>query len=159
MSTLTAAIPRTQEAASGPVEDRSVPAPAGARRESVGPEAGRTADPEVASVAKRRHHSTDYKLKILEEIDASPGKTGLILRREGLYSSYLTKWRQWRDEMSTAKKPTSKNKQMHNEVAKLKRENARLKLELQKAEGVIDLQKKASELLALMSRNENADNS
>ena len=110
-------------------------------------------------MAKRRRHSADYKLKILAEIDASPGKTGLILRREGLYSSYLTKWRQWRDEMSTAKKPTSKNKQMHNEVAKLKRENARLKLELQKAEGIIDLQKKASELLALMSRNENADNS
>jgi len=157
MSTLTAAIPCTQEATPGPVEDRSVPAPAGARRESTGPGVGRTADPEVVSVAKRRRHSTDYKLKILEEIDASPGKTGLILRREGLYSSYLTKWRQWRDEESMQKKPTSDNKQMHNEMAKLKRENARLTLQLQKAEGIIDLQKKASELLKLMSRNENAD--
>ena len=57
--------------------------------------------------------------------------------------------------MSAEKKPTSKNKQMHNEMAKLKRENARLKLKLQKAEGIIDLQKKASEMLELMSRNEN----
>jgi len=45
---------------------------------------------------------------------------------------------------------------MHNEMAKLKRENARLKLELQKAEGIIDLQKKASELLKLMSQKDNA---
>ena len=61
--------------------------------------------------------------------------------------------------MSTTQKPTSKNKQMHNELAKLNRENARLKLKLQKAEGIIDLQKKASELLELMSQNANADNS
>ncbi|MFT7487672.1 MAG: transposase [Candidatus Promineifilaceae bacterium] len=148
---------RSEDAALGPAGDRSVPAPAGARREPAGPRAGSVADPEVASVAKRRRHSTDYKLKILEEIDASPGKTGLILRREGLYSSYLTKWRQWKDEESMQKKPTSENKQMHNEMAKLKRENARLTLQLQKAEGIIGLQKKASELLTLMSLNENVD--
>ena len=59
--------------------------------------------------------------------------------------------------MSTTKKPTSANKQMHNEMAKLKRENARLKLKLQKAEGIIDLQKKACELLKLMSQSEKGD--
>ena len=117
------------------------------------PWAGRATDPEVVPVAKRRQHSAKYKLKILAEIDATPGKTGLILRREGLCSSYLAKWRQWRDEGSMQRKPTSENKQMHNEIAKLKRENARLTLELQKAEGIIELQKKASELLALMSAN------
>lgn len=58
--------------------------------------------------------------------------------------------------MST-KNPTSKNKQGHNEMAKLKRENARLTLELQKAEGIIELQKKASELLKLMSQNVSAE--
>lgn len=152
MSTLT--LVRTP----GLAEDRSVPASAGARRESASPGVGRPADPEVVSVAKRRRHSTKYKLRILGEIDSSPGKTGIILRREGLYSSYLTKWRQWRDQMSMQKSPTSKNKQMHNEMAKLKRENARLKLKLQKAEGIIDLQKKASELLKLMSQNESAVN-
>ena len=147
----------TLEATPGVAEDRSVPAPAGARRESASPGLGRATDPEVVPVAKRRQHSAKYKLKILAEIDATPGKTGLILRREGLYSSYLAKWRQWRDEVSMQKKPTSENKQMHNEMAKLKRENARLTLELQKAEGIIELQKKASELLTLMSQNANAD--
>ena len=148
---------RSEDAALGTAGDSSVPAPAGVRREPAGPRAGSVADPEVVSVAKRRRHSTDYKLKILDEIDANPGKAGLILRREGLYSSYLTKWRQWKDEESMQKKPTSENKQMHNDMAKLKRENARLTLQLQKAEGIIDLQKKASELLTLMSRNESAD--
>lgn len=145
----------TEEATPGLAEERSVPAPAGARRESGSPGVGRAADPEVVPVAKRRQHSAKYKLKILDEIEASPGQTGVILRREGLYSSYLQKWRHWRDEMSTEKKPTSKNKQMHNEMAKLKRQNARLKLKLQKADAIIDLQKKASELLKLMSQKEN----
>ena len=144
----------TLDATPGLAEDRSGSASAGTRRESASPGVGAAADPEVVSIAKRRRHSSEYKLRILTEIDANPGKTGLILRREGLYSSYLTKWR---EAMSMEKKPTSENKQMHNEMAKLKRENARLKLHLQKAEGIIDLQKKASELLKLMSRNENDD--
>ena len=142
----------------GLAEDRSVPALAGAQRESANPGVGRATNPEVVQVAKRRSHSTEYKLRVLAEIDASPDETGIILRREGLYSSYLTKWRQWRDKMNTAKIPTSKNKQTHNELAKLKRENASLKLKLQQAEGIIDLQKKASELLTLMSLNANAGN-
>ena len=137
--------------------DRSATAGAGAHREAARSGASQSADPEVASVAKRRSHSAEYKLRILAEIEANPGRTGIILRREGLYSSYLRKWRQWREGMSTTKKPTSANKQMHNEMAKLKRENARLKLKLQKAEGIIDLQKKASELLRLMSQSEKGD--
>lgn len=146
----------TLEATPVLAEDRSVSAAAGARRESGSTGVGRAADPEVASVAQRRRHSAKYKLRILDEIDSSPGKTGIILRREGLYSSYLAKWREWRDGMST-KNPTSKNKQGHNEMAKLKRENARLTLELQKAEGIIELQKQASELLKLMSQNVSAE--
>ena len=145
----------TLEATPVLAEDRSVPAAAGARRESASTGVGRAADPEVVPVAQRRRHSAKYKLKILDEIDSSPGKTGIILRREGLYSSYLAKWREWRDGMSTEKKPTSANKQMHNEMAKLKRENARLKLKLQQADAIIGLQKKASELLKLMSQNAN----
>ena len=54
--------------------------------------------------------------------------------------------------MSTKKKPTSANKQMHNEMAKLKRENARLQMKLQRAEGLIELQKKASEMLEMISQ-------
>ncbi len=49
---------------------------------------------------------------------------------------------------------SSPNKRLHNEVAHLQRENDRLKLKLQKAEGLIELQKKASEILSIMSRDE-----
>ena len=139
--------------------DRSAPAGAGTRREAAGLGVGQAGNPEVTAVAKRRKHSAEYKLKILAEIDRDPGQTGMILRREGLYSSCLSNWRQWRNKMSTRKKPTSENKQLHNELAKAKRENARLTLKLQKAEGLIELQKKTSEILELMSRNANEGNS
>ena len=143
------------EGAPGQAVDRGDTAQAGSWRETACPGAGRAANPEVAAVAQRRRFSDQYKLKLLTEIDDNPGMSGVILRREGLYSSNLFRWRQWRDRMGTQQKPVSKNKRMHNEMATLQRENARLKMKLQKAEGLIELQKKTSELLELMSRNGN----
>jgi len=131
--------------------DRSVSAVAETRREPASAAVGRAEDPEVAQVAKRRKHSAEYKNRILEEIENSPGKIGIILRREGLYSSYLKKWR---DQMNKPKHPASSpNKQLHNELAKAQRQIKRLELKLQKAEGIIELQKKTSEMLNLMSKN------
>ena len=134
--------------------DRCFSAVAETRREPASAAVGHAEDPEVAQVAKRRKHSAEYKLRVLEEIDNSPGKTGIILRREGLYSSYLQKWKIWRDKMNKPEhqKSSSNRKQLHNEVAKLQRENKRLELKLQKAEGLIELQKKTSEMLSLMSK-------
>ena len=60
--------------------------------------------------------------------------------------------------MTTEHKPTSKNKQMHNEMAKLQRENSRLAMKLKKAEALIELQKKTSELLEMMSRSASDEN-
>jgi transposase-like protein len=131
----------TLEKSVGVAGDRSVPAEAGTGREAVAPTLGRASDPEVAPVAKRRNHSASYKLRILKELDESSGKIGIILRREGLYSSYIPKWRQWKENMTQPNK-TSANKQAHNELAKLRRENERLSLKLKKAEGLIELQKK-----------------
>lgn len=147
----------TLEATRGLVDDQSVAAEAATRREAASPRVGRSSNPEVAAVAQRRRFSDQYKLRILTEVENHPGSTGVILRREGLYSSNLSRWRDWRDRMSTQKKPVSENKRMHNEVAKLQRENARLKMKLQKAEGLIEFQKKTSELLSMMSRNENGE--
>jgi transposase len=143
----------TLEPTCGVDADRSVAAEAAARREAAAPQVGIALDPEVAAVAKRRKFSNDYKLRILTEIDENLGSTGSIIRREGLYSSHITDWRRWRDKMTTEHKPTSKNKQMHNEMAKLQRENSRLTMKLQKAEALVELQKKTSELLDMMSRN------
>ena len=139
--------------------ERRAAAAAATRREGATPQVGHLADPEVAAVAKRRRFSTQYKLGLLKEIEENPGHTGIILRREGLYSSNITSWKLWRNKMATEKKPVSENKRMHNEMAKLQRENVRLKMKLEKAERLIDLQKKTSELLEMMSRSANNENS
>jgi transposase len=139
--------------------DRSVAAGAAARRAADSPQAGRATDPEVAAVGQRRRFSDQYKLKLLEEIDGSPEMTGMIIRREGLYSSNISTWRRWRERMGTEKKPISENKRLHNEMAKLKRENERLAMKLRQAEALIDLQKKTSEILELMSQNRNDESS
>ncbi len=52
-------------------------------------------DPEVSTKAKRRTFRAEYKRRILEDADGctEPGELGVLLRREGLYSSNLTTWR------------------------------------------------------------------
>ena len=56
-------------------------------------------DPEVKPAPLRRRFSTKEKLRILEEADActDPGEIGALVRREGIYSSYLSRWRLERD--------------------------------------------------------------
>ena len=53
-------------------------------------------DPEVPAKVTRRRFSVEYRLRILKLADAckKPGDVGALLRREGLYSSHLTQWRQ-----------------------------------------------------------------
>jgi transposase len=143
----------TQERTAEVDGDRSISAVAETRREPASSAVGQAEDPEVAQVAKRRKYGAEYKLRILEEVENNLGKTGVILRREGLYSSCVGKWKDWRDNMNkTADPKSSPNKQLHNELAKKDREIKRLELKLQKAEGIIELQKKTSEILNLMSR-------
>ena len=56
-------------------------------------------DPELVERASRRRFSAAYKLSIVREADAcsKPGEIGALMRREGLYSSHLGKWREQRD--------------------------------------------------------------
>ena len=57
-------------------------------------EAGENPHTAVVAKAKRRQYTAEYKLRILRELDAGQGsgETGALLRREGLYLSYLTDW-------------------------------------------------------------------
>lgn len=112
--------------------------------------------PEVLEKPARRHFSLEYKAKILAEADAATqrGTLGELLRREGLYSSHLATWRRQRDEggrdglkpRQRGRKAKPKNP-LADEVARLQRENHRLKNQLQRAELIIDVQKKVSEML------------
>lgn len=112
-------------------------------------------DPEVVPRAKRRQFSAKYKLQILEEVDQcdQPGQIGAVLRREGLYSSHLTTWRRQRAagqlQGLRPKKRGRKPDLQAAELARLQRENERLKARLEQAETIIEVQKKLSQMLGL----------
>ena len=114
---------------------------------------GEVADPQVVEKAKRRRFSASYKLKILEEVDRNPHRSGAILRREGLYSSHLSAWRKQREEgalKALDKKRDPKGKSAEQvQIEKLAREKARLERELFKANAIIDAQKKLAEILGV----------
>jgi transposase-like protein len=106
---------------------------------------------------KRRTFPAEYKLRILREADAAvasgtEGAIGVLLRREGLYSSHLSEWRRQRDEgaglqLKRGRKAT--RNASADEVERLQRRVALLEAELQKAETIIDVQKKLSLLLGV----------
>jgi transposase len=111
---------------------------------------------EVTPRPKRRTFSAAYKLRIIEEADAcrQPGELGALLRREGLYSSSLSRWRRQRGEgqlraLEASKRGPNKSRrdEMAEELAELRREKARLEERLEKAETIIEVQKKLSSLL------------
>ncbi len=113
-------------------------------------------DPEVVPKAKRRRFSAKYKQRILEEADncTEPGQTGALLRREGLYSSHLSTWRRQREQglleaLSPKRRGRKRKDELEREVARLRRENERMQASLEKAEMIIDVQKKLSRLLGL----------
>lgn len=114
-------------------------------------------DPEVRPKAARRRFSATEKLRILEEADAcrEPGEIGALLRREGIYSSLLSRWRRQRAqgtlEALTPQKRGPKVQQDARDVelARLRRENERLQFRLTQAETIINFQKKLSILLGI----------
>jgi len=111
---------------------------------------------EVPEKPKRRTFDAAYRLRIVEEADrcTEPGQIGELLRREGLYSSALSKWRQQRDEgllksLSSKKrgrKPKPRNA-AQEELDRVRREKEELAERLRQAEAIIEVQKKVSELL------------
>jgi transposase len=108
---------------------------------------------EVVVRPKRRQHTAEYKLRILRELDECTGKgeVGAILRREGLYSSLISKWREQREQGSLnglgGQRRGPKVDPNAAELARLQRENKRLKEKLERAELIIDVQKKVARLI------------
>ena len=111
-------------------------------------------DPEVVPQAERRQFSAQYKLRILEEADrcTERGQIGELLRREGLYSSYLSKWREQRArEQLQGLAPRRRGRPAQAaataELARLQRENERLRAQLEQAEIIIDVPRKSPNYL------------
>jgi len=114
-----------------------------------------TVPTEVSAKATRRVFSAEYKRKILEEADACTrsGEIGALLRREGLYRSHLTDWRDARKRgvLETSKrgpKPRQPDER-DRQIATLEHEVRRQRARADQAEALVDLQKKVSELFSL----------
>lgn len=107
--------------------------------------------------AQRQRFSAEDKLRILSEADdcRGRGEVGELLRREGIYSSYLARWRAARDKHGAAGlAPGRTGRKRHHDakdrlIAKLERENAKLLRETRIQQGLIDLQRKAHEILGV----------
>lgn len=110
-------------------------------------------DPEVPERPRRRRFTREYKLRVLAETDAAPaGSIAAIMRREGLYSSHLDSFRKQRDAGALngpAPRRGPKANPLTAENAKLRRENERLRKDLENAKLVIDVQKKVAKLLGI----------
>jgi transposase-like protein len=116
-----------------------------------------TPDPEVAARGKRRRFTAEYKRRILAEVERcnKTGEIGALLRREGLNSSHLAGWRSARDRgelaaSATPRKRGPKPKAVDpsaKRIAELERENAKLKARAERAEFLVEMQKKMAALL------------
>jgi transposase len=116
---------------------------------------------EVTPKAKRRTFSNAYKRKVLAEADEAadePGKVAALLRRHGLYSSHLTEWRRARDagqlggHDAARRGPTPvADEGTRGRMRDLELQLARMTLRAERAEMIVELQKKVAALLSITS--------
>ncbi len=111
---------------------------------------------EVVARAARRRFTAAEKLRVLREADGctKPGELSALLRREGLYSSHLSAWRAARKGGELAgltprpRGPKARPVDPRDKkIAELERQTRRLQARLERAEGLIELQKKVAQLL------------
>jgi transposase len=113
-------------------------------------------DPEVPQKARRRTFTAAYKQEVLAAYEAAAdGEKGAILRREGLYSSLISEWRRARDAGALAGLKAPRGRPASDprdaQIARLRKENAKLEQELAKARFVVDVQSKLQALLETIS--------
>jgi transposase len=111
---------------------------------------------EVPDKAQRRRFTAEYKREILRRVEAckETGALGALLRAEGLYSSHLATWRRQRDAGELAGLTPQKRGRKAREVdardrkiAEQERQIARLTTRAERAEALVELQKKVASLL------------
>jgi transposase-like protein len=125
-------------------------------------------DSEVVPQARRRTFTNADKRRILQaaELCTKPGEVGALMRREGVYSSSLSTWRRQREAAELAALAPHKRGPKVNaaarvdaqHIAQLTRERDKLRLELDKAHLVIEVQKKVTALLDLLAATDKRGN-
>jgi transposase len=122
-------------------------------------------DVQVVAKPRRRAYTAEYKRRILKEADAcaTPGAVGALLRREGLYSSHLVVWRRARRRGELAalapkrrgRKPTRVDPR-DRKIEDLERQLVQMTGRAERAEGLVELQKKLAALLGRPLESERA---
>jgi transposase len=112
-------------------------------------------NPEVPEKAIRRRFTAEYKRMILRKTEAckETRQLGVLLRREGLYSSNLITWRRQAEQGTldalSPKKRGPKEKKPDpsiRRIAELEKETQKLKHKLRQAGLIIEAQKKIAEI-------------
>ena len=100
---------------------------------------------EVAQPRRRKYYSQSEKRRILTRYEqcSGTGEIGSMLRKEGIYSSAITRWKKEFVELEN-KKGLQKDKErdLRNRIRQLERANKSLEKKLNQAETVIEVQKK-----------------
>src|SRR5215470_10785489 len=113
-------------------------------------------DVQVGAKPRRRTYTAEYKRRILQEADGctTPGATGALLRREGLYSSHLVEWRRARARGELAgltprkrgRKPTPVDPR-DRKITELERQLAQMSGRAERAEALVEAPKNLATLL------------
>ena len=120
----------------------------------------------VSAKRDRRRFTAAYKLKILQQVERcrAPGEVGALLRREGLYSSHLATWRAARRRGELAglaqrrgPKPAPPDPRAKR-IAELERQLAKATARAERAEAIVEVQKKVAQLLGAMLPASDAPN-
>lgn len=119
---------------------------------------GRVSENDPAARPKKRSFTPEYKLSILEQLDAmsEPSARAALVRREGLYSSHIAEWRKARDAGALdglAAKPRNKRSPEQIENEKLRRQVERLRKELERTKLALEITGKAHALLEALSES------
>lgn len=108
----------------------------------------RLLETEVTEKAHRRSFTQKYKTQILDEIDnAQSGQAAAIVRREGLYTSQIQKWRRESALQETGKRRGPKPNPDAARVKELEAKLAKTEKKLAQANALIELQKKVADIL------------
>ena len=108
---------------------------------------------EVKVRAEARRFTAKYKQKVLDELkELSDGEVGGYLRKCGLYSSHISRWRRQakNDDLSPKKAGRKQTRDFKEErISQLTKKVAKLEKDLYVAKTIIDVQKKLAVALGI----------
>ena len=123
-----------------------------------------TPDGPRASRPKRRTFTREYKMRMLDQYEnaSTPQERNALLRREGIYSAYMTEWRRERDRKVSAPAPEKKPGRPAKSAAdaeneRLRKENERIAAKLAKTEAALEIMGKVHALLETLSESADSE--